>query len=387
MKVNHLFQKLNGAIDAWFKQPEPNAAGSMGLFRILYALFYLWRLSYHSADFLSGMPSFFVEQEVYIVKYIFPDFGASFPPSVFHFFEALLVAALVLLAFGYKTRWATISVFVLGCFLEALSTAIDGKRTLIPLVFYIPLFMSIFNAWGHTYSVDAALKKKSGETPVDPHDSHWQYFLPSRALLVIFSVLFLNSGIFKVAFGGAWLSHSDMMANFFLNRNVEATIYGLPLNGLAPFLSQHPLLYLPVHASTLIFEFGFCLSLISRKLRNIIVSLALIFHAVNALWLVVTVTPILVGYFAFIDWQAIRDLVVPSSQSKAVISPKILVFLSLFCAVLLGVLWHSDVGIRTVFNLNGWVDWRTIWYPVLPVATVGLVISVLRLRQPATKQA
>lgn len=388
MVVRSTIQNLNKSINDWFTEPEANSAGRIGLFRIIYSLFYLWHLSTHSSEFLSGMPSFYIEQKVYLVRYLFSDFGTSLSPLFFHTLESFLVAAIVLLAFGYKTRISTFFVLFIGCLIEGLSTAIDGKRTLVPLVFYIPFFMLVSNSWGHTYSIDSILKKRKSGFKVDPHASNWEYFLPARALLIVFSVLFLSSVVFKVAFGGAWLSYSDMMSNFFLNRNIEAAVYNLPLNPLAPYISQIPLFYLSSHITTLVFETFFFLSIINRRIRDFFVSLALIFHAVNGLWLVVTVTPILIGYGVFIDWQAIKDFFFPSSKPESyadTISPKLLTSLALFLATILGLLWHSDLGIRALFNLNGLIDWRTIWYPVLPLAVGWFVALLIPFRQLSKK--
>ena len=380
MVVSNVIKNLNKSINAWFTEPETNSAGNAGIFRIMYSLFYLWHLSTHSADYLSGMPSFFVEQEVYLVKYFFRDFGASFSPLFFHVLESLLVAALVLLAFGYKTRTITILVLLIGCLTEGLSSAIDSKRTLVPLVFYIPFFMSISNSWASTYSIDSLIRKRRSRLQVDPHNSNWEYFLPARALLIVFSALFFGSAIFKVAFGGVWLKYSDMMANFFLNRNIEAAIYNLPLNPLAPFIAQTPLIYLFTHATTLIFETFFFLTLFNRKVRDIFLSSALIFHAVNAIWLVVTVTPILIGYGIFIDWQGIKDFFFSSQRETSdynLVSPIILTWLAFFLATLSGLLWHSGLGFRSLFNLYGLIDWRTIWYPVLPLSIVWLILVLI----------
>lgn len=393
-KNSQLLQRINHRIDAWFTQPEVNAAGSAGLFRIVYALFYLWHLSVHSSVFLSGMPSFFVEYQVYAVRYLFPGFGAAFSPSLFYFLDSLLVAALVLLAFGYKTRWATAAVLLIGSFLEALSASVDGKRTLLPLVFYIPFFMLVVNAWAHTYSLDALLSRRSGKTPVSPRNSSWQYFLPARAILVALSIWFLHSAIFKVAFGGAWLSHADMMANFFLNRNVEAAVYDLPQNGLAPFIAQNPLIYLSIHATTLLFESLFFLSVINRKIRELFLAMALLFHAVNAIWLVVTVTPIFIVYCIFINWQSVKDFLqarlfsTTKKRSSKQTSPssQLIKGLALFLATLIGLLWFYDlktdaVGIRALLNLYGLLNWRTFWIPVLPVSVIWLFATVLSFRQ------
>lgn len=309
----------------------------------------------------------------------------SLSPLFFYTLESLLVAVLVLLAFGYKTRIATVSVLLIGSLLEALSAAIDGKRTLLPMVFYIPLFMSIINAWGDIYSLDSMLGKRD-RSKVDPHASDGKYFLPSRALLVVFSVLYFHSAVFKVAFGGAWLSYSDMMANFFLNRNIEAAVYNLPLNWLAPFIAQTPLVYLSVHITTLLFETFFFLSLINRKLRNFFVSMALMFHAVNALWVVVTVTPILIGYGMFINWQGIKNSLFSTWKLKLYpvnLSSKLLTLVCLFSATILGLSWHSDLGIRTLFNLNGLINWRTVWYPILPISIGWFTVTLIGFRQPA----
>lgn len=211
-----------------------------------------------------------------------------------------------------------------------------------------------------------------------------------RYLMRAVSNLLFVSAIYKVAFGGAWLSHADMMAYFFLNRNVEAAVYNLPLNWLAPYIAQTPLIYLSVHATTLLFEGFFFLSVINRKVRDLFVSLALIFHAVNALWVVVTVTPLLIGYGPFINWQSIRDFFLPQRASQPDVdrrSPRPLILLALFLATALGLFWHSDLGIRTWLNLNGLINWRTIWYPILPISIWWFVVTIIRFRQPVISRS
>ncbi|MBE9129715.1 hypothetical protein IQ258_27090 [Coleofasciculus sp. LEGE 07081] len=119
---------------------------------------------------------------------------------------------------------------------------------------------------------------------------------------------------------------------------------------------------------------------------DVIVSLALIFHAVNAIWLVVTTTPILIGYCIFIDWQAIKDFFFPSLKQESsahTVSPKLLTLLPLFLATILGLLWHSNLGLRTLFNLNGLINWRTVWYPILPIALGWFVATLIHFRKPA----
>ena len=49
-------QWINSAFERWFTASEPNAAGRMGVFRILYSVFYLWNLSYLHAYVLAHVP-------------------------------------------------------------------------------------------------------------------------------------------------------------------------------------------------------------------------------------------------------------------------------------------------------------------------------------------
>lgn len=377
-----MFKKLSSVVTNWLTAPETNSAGRLGLFRIIYSIFYLWYLSKRSADVLSGIPNFYVHAKVYLLRYIFTGFSESLTPLFFHLIEAGIVFALILLAFGYKTRIATAVVLVLGCVIEALWTSVDGQRTLVILVFYVPYFMLISNCWGDTYSIDAILRSRKGQTQINPHD--WKYFLPARAMLIIFSVLFFSSAIFKMGFGGAWLAHSDLMANLLLNRNIKAALCDLPLNSLAPYISQTPFIYLSLHVVTLIFESCFFLAIFSRNLRNLCISTALIFHSINALWLVVTVTPVLIGYCLFIDWQRLKDWLLKGSHSRQLfyvgnISPKLLTVIALSLAAFVSLLWNSDLGIRNLFNLWGVFDWRTIWYPVLPLSLVWFTVSVIQI--------
>ncbi|MDJ0599848.1 MAG: hypothetical protein QNJ37_13510, partial [Crocosphaera sp.] len=292
--------------------------------------------------------------------------------------ETVLVVALLILLVGLRVRIATVIVLIFGCFLEAWYSSVDYEKGVVILVFYIPFFMLLNNHWGDTYSLDSILNKRKYNTDINPSDSDGKYCVVPRVILIILSALFFSSAIFK--FLGTWLTFPELIADFMLKQSVKASIYGLPTNSLVPFLAQIPIIYNAMRLSVLLFEAGFFLSIFSRKLRNILIPLALIFHAVNALWFVVTFTPVLVVYFLFIDLQVIREKFLPQPRKfLETISPNLLQIATIMVAVIIGILWNSNIDVRSLINLWGIIDWRTIWYPVLPLAIIWLVISIINI--------
>ncbi|MDJ0843612.1 hypothetical protein [Crocosphaera sp.] len=377
-------QQINFKINQWFMQPEPNAAGSLGIFRILFCLFYLWHLSTQFFDHLSGLPAVHWHYNLYLLRYFFPGLGEPLPIVFFNVLESSLVFALFILLFGYKTRIATFFVLVLGSLIEAFHTATDAEHGTVLMAFYIPFFMVINNCWGKTYSVDSFIEYRKNGISVSPSESHWIYFLPARSILVMISALFLSSAIFKVSFNGQWLVYRELIANLVLDKNVNAAISGLPLNPLAPFISQTPLLYEGMRIGTLLFEGFFFLSLFSRTLRGFFVSLALLFHSFNAIWLTVTFTPVMIGYGLFINWQTLKEFVLFKKAKNNFISnlnPQFFIFGVLFVSILASVLWSQDIGIQGLFNLDGLINVSTIWYPVFPFSLCWFMMTLVKIFQ------
>ena len=302
-----LAQACERGVTAWLTAPEPNAAGRMGLFRIFYAAFYLWHLSWRIGSDLAGLPVP-ENRRVFIVNWL-PKHEMS--PLLFQGLESLLAAALVILLAGYRVRLATAVVLVLGCLNEALFSSTGRESSPIFLAFYIPLLMLLAGRWGEAYSLDALLRARAGRPTTSPADTGWSHFLSARATLVILSAMFFSAMLLKIAFGGVWLAHPDLLANAMLHKNIEAAIIELPLNPLAPLIARQPALYVALQLSVLLFEGLFFLVLVDRDLRRLWLGLALVFHTINANWLIVTFTPILVVYGLFIDWQGVRQRLWP----------------------------------------------------------------------------
>lgn len=380
MTPKSLAGRLNAVIDGWLTAPEPNAAGRLGLFRILYSAFYLWLLSFNFVANLSGLPAA-RRRRILLIEWL----PTELPPAFFELLEAALVAALVLLMVGLRVRLATLVVLVIGCILEAFLTSADPEYSSVLLVFYIPAFVLLTNArWGHTYSLDALLRRRAGKPPVDPSIPSGPYFLPARAVLVVLSMLFLSAAVLKVAAGGTWLVYPSYMANLLLKKNVDAAIYGLPLNPLAPVIASSPLAHTAIRYQVLLFEALFVLGLFNRKLRSFFLALALVFHAIGGLWLVVTFTPVLIVYALFVDWQELRHRLWPTRLTLMDAVPsRVLVWSALSVAVVAGALWNVGGGLRAAVNLGGLLNWRTIWYPLLPVALIWWLMTLLELGRSA----
>ncbi|MBC7788913.1 MAG: hypothetical protein H7Z74_03110 [Anaerolineae bacterium] len=369
----NLARKLNALVDGWFTAPEPNAAGRIGLFRILYSAFYIWHTSFQFAASMAGFPDLH-SKRIFLLG-LFP---VEVTPELLALLESSLVAALVLLMIGFKVRPVTALVLIGGCVLEAFHTRADAERGSLFLVFYIPLFMLLCNArWGATYSLDALLERRAGKPLVEPSSSFGAFFIPARAVLAMLGLLFLSAALLKIAAGGTWLDQPRFMADLMLEDNVDATIKGLPLNPLAALVSGNPALYRGLLYQVIVFEGLFFLGLFSRALRSFFLALAVVFHAVGAIWLTVTFTQILIVYALYIDWQKLRERVWPKRADVLAGAPSgVLIAATICLAVVAGAFWNQGNGLRSVINLGGRLDWHTVWYPILPLSLIWLVLAV-----------
>jgi hypothetical protein len=354
-------------VDAWFTAPEPNAAGRMGLFRIVYALFYLWHVSLFDLRAMGGMPRH--HWQVPMLLSGFPD-----DPALLQGIDLALAGVLVLLAFGLHVRLMTFLVLVIGVLREAYPSVLDVEDGNVFLIFYIPLFMLIAGRWGETYSIDALRRRERDGTTIDPSDGAWTHFLPARAALVILTVLFVSSPLFKAAFGGTWIEYRDMFSMLMLERNIDAARQGFLTNPVASWLAGHRTLGYCLQLSVLAFEGVFFLALFDRRLRALFFAIALVFHSVNALWLLVSFTPILIVYLMFIDWQALWSRVAPRALPSP--SARACTIVALEVAAAIALTWH--LGARAVFSVGGLTDWQTPWFSIFPVAAILVVVHLVR---------
>jgi hypothetical protein len=258
---------------------------------------------------------------------------------------------------------------------------VDIEHGDIFIAYVIPLAVLAAGArWGDTYSLDAALRQRRGLPPVDPQCGDGIYALPARAVLVIMALQFVSGALTKTLDDGTWLRYPGIMGYLAAKKNVECAMLGLPLNPLGPFMARTPWFYHPLQYIVLLFEATFFLALFNIRLRVFYLSLALFFHAVNALWFIVTFTSILIAYAMFVDWEKLcgttlrRRVRVPTLSRTA---PAVLIIGSLVIAIGFGLAWNfGGLTLRRAISLNGLIDWRTTWWPILPLAVISIFWSV-----------
>lgn len=366
--------RLDTAVNRWLLAPQPNAAGSLGVFRVVYCLFYLWHLSFYFGTRLAGLPIAHQDRLLLLA----PLDIETFPPVVFVGLEAGLVGALVLLLFGLRVRIVTAAVLVLGGVYEAFWISLDGEHSPVLLTFHIPLFMLLVGGWGDTYSLDALLRRRSGRGAVEPSDPSGRYVLPVRAVLVVLVFLFTTGAVLKLSFGGTWLYQPDLTSNLMLEKNMVNSVFGLWMNPLAPAISENATVASLLQHSIILFEGTVFLALFDAGLRRFVLAMAVVFHGVNALWLGVSFTAVLIVYALFVDWQSIRDRVWPRRMTALDRVPgRVLVLGAIAGAATAAALWNAGPGLRNVANLGGLLDWRTVFFVVLPIA---LVVAALAAR-------
>ncbi len=368
-------------IDAWWTRPQADAAGSLGLYRIVFAFGFLWKVSLFDTGLLAGMPPP-GEMPLVLLDLLPRD------PSVLLLrgLEMTLVAALVLLIAGVHVPAATSVVFVTGLARESYANIIDVENDGTIAVFLVPLLALLTRTWGDTYALDARRARSHDLAPVDPADTHWRYALMPRALLVMLAVLFPLGALFKVQGDGMWFEHDNLVAMLTLHRNVDAAIAGTWMNPLAPWLVAYPGVGAAVQWAVLLFEATFFLVLAGPRIRRVYLALAMLFHGLNALLLHVSFTAILAGYALFVNWQAgwswCRALV-PALPGWSRLSSwsrerdgavRVAVYAA---ALLLAVTWHA--GARHLFNLGGLLDWKTPWFVITPLALAWLPVLLWSL--------
>lgn len=372
----NVLQRLDHRYSRWLTRPAKNAAGRMGLYRIIYSLFYLWFISHLRFGELGLIPP-----EQWKPTILFrglsplPSFGYSI-------LEVALVMALVLLLLGYKSRYANLVVLIAGFSLAIFRRGLLLKEhTILLTVFYVPLFM-LMSQWGTTYSIDALLRQKRGQPLTDPKDSSWRYIWPARGLMVVLSILFLSSAFEKVR-NLDWLLEPRLVSNFLLAKGVSSFLRnGLPVHPLGPWLGQTDALIIPTQYIVLLFEAVFFLVLFSRLAQAIILRLAPMFHSFNALLLGIPFTSILSVYAAFPDWQTLYEQFYPKCLRLSGLTHLPTPWLrggTIGLALLVGLLWNTTPIPRQVFGLFDLFNYQTFWFALLPFIVLGMT-SPLWLR-------
>lgn len=359
-------------------QSEDNIVGRMGLYRILYALFYLWVISnYHYAQ-LAEIP---VAEWDPVLTLSFLD--GPLNAALLQGLEYLLVGGLIFVLFGFQTRLATLVVLLAGVILTMHRYSfgkIDHYDTY--LIAYIPALMLLWD-WGKSYSVDALLRKRRGQSNLDVHDSSWQQSWPVLVMTISLAILFSTSAILKGLPDGSWITQSDVILKLTMDFN-----RGDVWNPLVPIVVDNPVLYENLRWGAFLFELGWVLALINKKWRTLFVASSVFFHLYIFTFLQISFVQMLFTYAFFIDWQMLYDRYWPDALKFGdhfeKLSTPMLIAMPVVLAVVVAGLWNlTDPSItRTLF---GFVPDAVIWVIAVVTATILLIRSGLNLLQDGIK--
>ena len=206
------------------------------------------------------------------------------------------------------------------------------------------------------------------------------YFLGARALFVVLALLFASAAISKMLPSSTWFTHPDLLANLTLEKNVENVIDGLPAAPGAGAFAKTEILHKSMRGVIVLLEISFLFALFRATLRQLVIALALVFHAMNALFLGIHFAPVLVAYMPFVDWQGLLERALPQRSPPRIPSRgAALAPLALVAAGVAAALWYRNDFLERVITLDWVLDWRTINYLVLPLALAWLGAQLLAI--------
>ncbi|RDV16676.1 hypothetical protein DXT99_02520 [Pontibacter diazotrophicus] len=276
---SNIFDKI--IFDSFQLTPE-----SLGLYRILYALFLLI-FGVPNFTWISRFPDVFYNPPLLSLH----TFFSGFPSYWFLLLVSLgTCISTVLLLFGYKTRLTSI-LLALFIFTGKSFAYSFGKIDHDFLIWIIPLVMS-FSNWGAAYSLDAKLKHQ------DRVVQNW----PVVLLALILSFAMFSAGLPKLL--GGWLDISThavrghFLREFYVNERQDL---------LAPFFLNlnSALVWEFFDYAGVFLEVFFIFAIIRPNLFRFFVICAIFFHVFNYLMLNIAFSINIILYLLFVDWGMI----------------------------------------------------------------------------------
>ncbi len=373
-KVNRFERSVNH----WLTTPEENAAGRLGLYRIIYAvsalMYGLVTLNYAE---IATMPAY-NWRPVAILAWM-PAIPSA---DVLTMIYVTYIVSLVFLLFGLWTRWSTLVVLISGMTFAGIVYSfgkIDHSDTFMRV--YIPTVM-LFGPWGKLYSVDALLAQRRGAAPLDPRDGSLRFSWPILFLFWLLCTFFMMSGVIKAIPPGQWLLDPDLMRKFMLEYNtIEQPVY-----------IRHVLANLPVVPTLLLwmglaFELFYPLAVINKSWRTFYVSSTVFFHMMTGITLGIAFDVTLFLYILFFDlWRVFDRLVtVQARQRISTASQRVplwgwLGMIGAVSAVLL--ISHYNPVTGPLYQRFLAMFSQNVWYIVVPIAAYGVLTSLPKIIRP-----
>ena len=369
--------KIETVVDTWLTQPEANAAGRLGLFRIIYAMVYFFLASRSVASFveLSATPA----NSWYPTPLLI---WMSGPPSaeVLGILLVIKTTALVLLGIGWRVRWMTFIVLITGILMGMFRTSVGGHidHSKVFHEIYIP-FMMLFAPWGATFSLDAVLRRRRGETTPDPSDDSLQFSWVFKALLWLLALMFMISGIIKAFPPGQWLTDLDLLRKIMLDHNRG------PQDYLRYVVATLPLVPLVLQMMGLGFETLYPLVVINNTWRRFVLSSSVFFHLITKLIMNIWFWQMLMMYMFFFDIYSVyrrffpHKLLQPVSQALSLIPSWGLIVLTWAIAIVALFARNTGEVWQVVGGTLNQIVFDEIWIVAGVLATYGIITSLIRL--------
>ncbi len=373
--------RFERAIDRWIARPERNAAGRLGLFRILYAGFMLMlALPPNAMPNIANAPAD-LWQPVPILIWM------QSPPSTefLLMLDVMLVVSLIFLLIGFRVRMMTLLVLISATLLASAKysfSKIDHSDTFLNT--YIPMIM-LFAPWGATYSLDAYLRYRRGLSIPSVSDDSLRYSWPFPVVLWLLAIMFMVSGLLKAIPPGQWLVDPELLRKFMKESNkIENPDQFRYMLGMLPTL---PLFMLQLMA--VIFETFYPLAVINTHWRKFYVSSTVFFHVGTRITLGIWFMLMLPVYAFFFDIQTLYDrffpkfILRPFGRVLSKVPSWGLITLA-FAVVGMGVVIHfdHDVYLAVFAPIRARVLSDNLWYLAIILAVYGIATSLPHIIAP-----
>lgn len=262
-----------------------SAPADLAVFRILFALFVLWRVAL-GAPWLEGLPDVFFNPPLGLAA-VFTGFPA---PGVVTALNSVLIVAVTALLLGYRTRAAS---WVSGFALLAVNTwaYAVGKINHDILLIVTPLVLA-GSGWGDRFSLDAQRHPAGGRGEMGNAGR-------MALLALLIGGAMASAGAMKALTG--WLDPSLLCTYGHLVVNSEAVgrepLLASALRGIdaAPFWKTLDVLVVGL-------ELGFAPAALHRRAFMLVLALATLFHLGVMLLFDIPFASNLVTYGAFVPW-------------------------------------------------------------------------------------
>jgi|GEM_PF-3818830 len=332
---------------------------ALASFRMLFAAFSLFVIGYPNVFWLNQVPDYFYRPQVLNVAQFL---STGMPPSWILYLLSLVPALLlVLIFFGYKTKWAAISfalLLIVGAAFESSLGKIDHG-----IIHPLTAFIMAFSGWENKYALDST--KKSGQ----------KEFLGLAPFLLALSVsfAFFTAGIAKVS--GGWLSPDKLgvLHHFFSSFEVwDRRSFLAPL-----FYTVESYYFWKIQDYlTVAFECLFLLSVFWKKAFQTFIILAVVFHTGVFLIFNITITSIFLAYAVFLPWKTIVksfQITLASRRLRPLMHFKYFLFSLITISLFFGVfIFYNQRNISLAF-LNLILSNTSLDYRILQTIIIYLI--------------